>query len=218
MALRKKHFGSIKILFGQNPHSDARASGLTIATSKHQAMVACFFDSTKKQRGLVAAGEDQTEDIGIEALTGIEVADLEHDVACTRDPKWGIVDRRWQNHVASKSWRERARKAFCQPEKSAVKAERQGQAIDTSGPPSPTLDEERAIEPLDKGIQGSSITCDPVDVAVGAHHDRVASVLFRPGGKQTFGLDDVTDGGLQVPSRLGDHNLLCAKSLQQALR
>jgi hypothetical protein len=67
-------------------------------------MVARFFDSTKKRRGLVATGEDQTEDIGIKALTNIEVVNLEHDVACAGDPKRRIVDRRWQDHVASKSW------------------------------------------------------------------------------------------------------------------
>jgi hypothetical protein len=67
-------------------------------------MVARFFDSTKKRRCLVAAGEDQAENIRIKALTNIEVVNLEHDVACAGDPKRRIVDRRWQNHGASKSW------------------------------------------------------------------------------------------------------------------
>ena len=75
------------------------------------------------------------------------------------------------------------------------------------------------MEPLNKSIEGRGITCDAVDVPVGPHHDRVTCLLLCPGGKQTFGLDDVMDGGLKVRALLlGYHHLLRVESLQQAQR
>ena len=74
------------------------------------------------------------------------------------------------------------------------------------------------MEPLNKRIEGSGIACDSIDVPVGPHHDGVTCLLLCPGGKQTFGLDDVMDGGLLDPLLLGDHHLLRVESLQQAQR